>query len=150
MFGLGMPEILLILAIALMVIGPKKLPDLAKSLGRALGEFKKAAQDFKSSIDLEGTVKEINDPIKNIKSDLKVFSDPLKSGLNSGSDKAAESNEQENMKKATAESTTPAASPITKESAVNLAKAKVEVLSDVKNSEPAESSDVQNKDGKYK
>ncbi|MGD9732411.1 MAG: twin-arginine translocase TatA/TatE family subunit [Desulfamplus sp.] len=150
MFGLGMPEILLILAIALMVIGPKKLPDLAKSLGRALGEFKKAAQDFKSSIDLEGTVKEINDPIKNIKSDLKVFSDPLKSGLNSGSDKAAESNEQENTNKATAESTTPAASPITKESAVNLAKAKVEVLSDVKNSEPAESSDVQNKDGKDK
>lgn len=150
MFGLGMPEILLILAIALMVIGPKKLPDLAKSLGRALGEFKKAAQDFKSSIDLESTVKEINDPIKNIKSDLKVFSDPLNSGLNSGSDKAAESNEQENTKKEPAESTTPADSPITKESAVNLAKAKVEVLSDVKNSEPAESSDVQNKDGKDK
>ncbi len=150
MFGLGMPEILLILAIALMVIGPKKLPDLAKSLGRALGEFKKAAQDFKSSIDLEGTVKEINDPIKNIKSDLKVFSDPLNSGLNSGSDKAAESKEQENTKKEPAESITPADSPITKESAVNLAKAKVEVLSDVKNSEPAESPDVQNKDGKDK
>jgi sec-independent protein translocase protein TatB len=42
MFGIGMPEMFLILAIALIVIGPKKLPDLAKSLGRAFGEFKKA------------------------------------------------------------------------------------------------------------
>jgi sec-independent protein translocase protein TatB len=42
MFGIGMPEMILILAVALIVIGPKKLPDLAKSLGRAFGEFKKA------------------------------------------------------------------------------------------------------------
>ena len=39
MFGIGMPEMILILAVALIVIGPKKLPDLAKSLGRAIGEF---------------------------------------------------------------------------------------------------------------
>ena len=44
MFGIGMPEMILILAVALIVIGPKKLPDLAKSLGRALGEFKKGDQ----------------------------------------------------------------------------------------------------------
>ncbi len=61
MFGLGMPEILMILAIALIVIGPKKLPDLAKTLGRALGEFKRSAQDFKRSIDVETTVKDIKD-----------------------------------------------------------------------------------------
>ena len=61
MFGLGMPEILLILAIALIVIGPKKLPDLAKTLGRAMGEFKRSAQDFKRSIDVETTVKDIKD-----------------------------------------------------------------------------------------
>ena len=61
MFGLGMPEILLILAIALIVIGPKKLPDLAKTLGRAMGEFKKSAQDFKRSIDVETTVNDIRD-----------------------------------------------------------------------------------------
>jgi len=61
MFGLGMPEILLILAIALIVIGPKKLPDLAKTLGRAMGEFKRSAQDFKRSIDVETTVQDIKD-----------------------------------------------------------------------------------------
>ncbi len=61
MFGLGMPEILMILAIALIVIGPKKLPDLAKTLGRAMGEFKRSAQDFKRSIDVESTVKDIKD-----------------------------------------------------------------------------------------
>ncbi len=56
-----MPEILLILAIALIVIGPKKLPDLAKTLGRAMGEFKRSAQDFKRSIDIDTTVTDIKD-----------------------------------------------------------------------------------------
>lgn len=79
MFGLGMPEILLILAIALMVIGPKKLPELAKTLGRAMGEFKKAAQDFKNSIDLESSVKEFEKPIKNVREELKGSLDPSES-----------------------------------------------------------------------
>ncbi|MBC2705201.1 twin-arginine translocase TatA/TatE family subunit [Desulfobacula sp.] len=70
MFGLGMPEILMILAIALIVIGPKKLPELAKTLGRALGEFKRSAQDFKRSIDVETTVKDIKD-IADPETDLK-------------------------------------------------------------------------------
>ncbi len=77
MFGLGMPEILLILAIALIVIGPKKLPDLAKTLGRAMGEFKRSAQDFKRSIDVETTVKEFKNGIDIPKADLnKILTDP--------------------------------------------------------------------------
>jgi sec-independent protein translocase protein TatB len=59
MFGMGMPEILVILAVALIVIGPKKLPDLAKSLGRALGEFRKATTDLKESLIVDPEIKEI-------------------------------------------------------------------------------------------
>lgn len=62
MFGLGMMEILMILAIALIVVGPQKLPELAKTLGRAMGEFKRSAQDLKRSMDIESTVKEIDIP----------------------------------------------------------------------------------------
>ena len=53
MFGMGMPEILLILAIALIVIGPKKLPDIAKALGRAMGEFKRSTNELKDTINID-------------------------------------------------------------------------------------------------
>jgi sec-independent protein translocase protein TatA len=51
MFGIGLPELLIILVVALIVFGPKKLPDLARSLGKGMAEFKKATEDFKSSVD---------------------------------------------------------------------------------------------------
>ena len=50
MFGLGIPELLIIFVIALIVFGPKKLPDLGKSIGRAMAEFKKASEEFQESV----------------------------------------------------------------------------------------------------
>ena len=47
MFGIGMPELLLILAVALIVLGPKKLPELARALGKGLAEFRRATDELK-------------------------------------------------------------------------------------------------------
>lgn len=59
MFGIGMPEMILILAIALIVIGPKNLPALAKSLGRAFGEFKRATSELKDSMEINTELSEV-------------------------------------------------------------------------------------------
>lgn len=53
MFGVGIPEILIILIIALLVLGPQKLPELAKALGKAIGEFKRATRDLRETMDLD-------------------------------------------------------------------------------------------------
>jgi len=53
MFGIGMTEMIVIAALALVILGPKKLPDLARSLGRGFAEFKRATNELKSTIDME-------------------------------------------------------------------------------------------------
>jgi sec-independent protein translocase protein TatB len=71
MFGIGMPELILILAVALVVIGPKKLPDLAKSLGKAMGEFKKATNEIKDSMQLDNGIKEVKTSFEDLEKELK-------------------------------------------------------------------------------
>jgi sec-independent protein translocase protein TatA len=54
MFGsIGMPELIIILVIALIIFGPRKLPELGKSLGRSLNEFKRASQDLQNTLEQE-------------------------------------------------------------------------------------------------
>ena len=50
MFGLGIGELLVIFVIALVIFGPKKLPEIGRSVGRAMMEFKKASQEFQDSV----------------------------------------------------------------------------------------------------
>lgn len=71
MFGIGMPELLLILAVALIVIGPKKLPDLARSLGKAMGEFKRATNDLKQTIEKETGLDEVRKSITETDRDIR-------------------------------------------------------------------------------
>jgi len=52
MFGIGMTELLVIMGIALIVFGPKKLPELAKHLGKAMREFRRATEEVKENIGL--------------------------------------------------------------------------------------------------
>jgi sec-independent protein translocase protein TatB len=49
MFGIGMTELLVILVVALIVFGPTRLPELARSLGRAMGEFRRASTDLRQT-----------------------------------------------------------------------------------------------------
>jgi Tat protein translocase TatB subunit len=70
MFGIGMPELILIGVVALLVVGPKKLPDLAKTLGKGLNEFRKTATDVTDG--LKDTIKadDIKKDVESVKNSL--------------------------------------------------------------------------------
>ena len=68
MFGtLGMPELILIFVVALLLFGPRKMPQIGRSIGRAMGEFRRASNEFKRTIEDEVAADEIRDVEKDLK-----------------------------------------------------------------------------------
>ncbi len=68
MFGtLGMPELILIFVVALLLFGPRKMPEIGKSVGRALGEFRRASNEFKRTIEDEVAADDLSDVGKDLK-----------------------------------------------------------------------------------
>ena len=70
MFGLGIPELIVIFVIALVVFGPKKLPDLGRALGKGIAEFKRATEEVKETIETEVRAAESKIDIEKLKSDV--------------------------------------------------------------------------------
>ncbi|RMF94084.1 MAG: twin-arginine translocase subunit TatB [Candidatus Schekmanbacteria bacterium] len=79
--GIGFSEILVILVIALIVIGPKRLPEVAKTLGKGLAEFKRAMEDIKNTVDEE--IKEETGFIKDEIEDMKELTDISETNIDS-------------------------------------------------------------------
>ena len=90
MFDIGLQELIIIFVVALLVFGPKRLPDLAKTFGKGLGEIKRAFQDVKEQVEtefdetdkmLDDSLKEDHSSLSNEKKDISQQSsdkDPIK------------------------------------------------------------------------
>jgi len=74
MFDIGMPEMIVIFIVALVVLGPKKLPEVAKALGKGLAEFKKTLQDVKDSVgeEFKETTSDIRDTVMEVKKQIET------------------------------------------------------------------------------
>lgn len=100
MFGIGMPEMILICALALIVVGPDKLPDLARSIAKGVLELKKTATGLKESL-----AEEIEPSLKTLRPELEEASRALKENIEqqqSHSKQAAAENTAEQQQDLTA------------------------------------------------
>ncbi|MBU4321376.1 MAG: Sec-independent protein translocase protein TatB [Thermodesulfovibrionales bacterium] len=79
MFDIGMQELILIFIVALLVFGPKRLPELGRTIGKGMAEIKKAVHGVKEQMDSE--LRDIKDPLSSVKeqidSELRDIKDPL-------------------------------------------------------------------------
>ncbi|MEN8199207.1 MAG: Sec-independent protein translocase protein TatB [Thermodesulfobacteriota bacterium] len=80
MFGIGLPELILILALALIVVGPDKLPDLARSVAKGILDLKKTANTLKESLTEEGNI------LDEIKPELEEAAQAIKDDILSDDD----------------------------------------------------------------
>lgn len=90
MGSIGMPELLVIFIVILMLFGSKRLPELARGLGKGIQEFKKAANEFKSELDVEPVKREFE---KEIKGSLDEIKNDLDKTIHIGTGKTDSSSE---------------------------------------------------------
>jgi TatA/E family protein of Tat protein translocase len=88
MFGIGMPELLVILGLALIVLGPKRLPEIARALGKGMSEFRRATDELKNEL------RNLDDEVQESAAQASAKDDPF-----SSSPKPPASEESENTKK---------------------------------------------------
>ena len=94
---IGMQELIIIFVIALIVFGPRKLPQLGKSLGRSIAEFKRASSELRNTLEdeihVEETKKEIMEPIETLSTEAKeVVSATMEPNSESSEERASKSN----------------------------------------------------------
>jgi sec-independent protein translocase protein TatA len=78
MFGsIGPTELILIFVVALLVFGPKKLPEIGRSVGKAIREFKKTSEEIKGRIEEEIQASEVKDAARELKSDVLEIKDSI-------------------------------------------------------------------------
>ena len=79
MFGpLGMPEIIMIFIVGLLLFGPRKMPELGRSIGRALGEFRRASNEFKRTVEDEVAAEDIRAVEKDLREIKNAGADVVK------------------------------------------------------------------------
>ena len=89
MFGIGMPELLVIAVVALLVVGPKKLPDIAKALGKGLFEFRKATDSATETIKETFKTDELKKDMDGLKDSLDGDMMPHRVPIDAASEKGA-------------------------------------------------------------
>jgi sec-independent protein translocase protein TatB len=70
MFGIGSTELIIILVVALLVLGPKKLPEIARTLGKGMAEFRRMSTDVKRTIEMEADRSEEAEKKKKVKQEI--------------------------------------------------------------------------------
>jgi len=85
MFGsIGMPELVIIFVIALIIFGPRKLPELGKSLGRSINEFKRASNELKSTLEEEVRIDEQRSRTAATTANASTLDEPVPRNADSG------------------------------------------------------------------
>ena len=72
MFGIGFEHLIVILVVALLVVGPNKLPDVARALGRGFAEFKRTMDELKSTMDQDDTVRSLREEFRSAQREVNL------------------------------------------------------------------------------